>query len=65
MRNNYRTINVETKKNRVNKMTKFDLIYLEFTIQYVTLTSYYIIKDTLMRSNDSNIHVEIKSYRVK
>ena len=47
MTNNNRTINVETKKNnRVNKMTKLHSIYVEFTLQYVTLTGYYIIKDT-------------------
>ena len=48
MRNNNRTMNVETKKkkNRVNKMTKLHSIYLEFTLQYITLTNYYIVKDT-------------------
>ena len=46
-RSNDSTINVETKSDRLNKMTKLHLIYLEFTLRYITLTSYYIIKDTL------------------
>ena len=46
MVSNDRTINVETKNNRVNKMAKLHLIHLEFTLQYITLTSYYIVKDT-------------------
>ena len=47
MRSNDSTINVETKSDRLNKMTKLHLIHLEFTLRYITLTSYYIIKDTL------------------
>ena len=34
------------KNNRVNKMTKLQSIHLEFTLQYITLTRYYIVKDT-------------------
>ena len=40
------TINVETKSDRVNKITKLHLIHLEFTLQHITLTNYYIVKDT-------------------
>ena len=46
MINNDSIINVETKNNRMNKMTKFHPIQLEFTLQYSTLTNYYIAKDT-------------------
>ena len=46
MINNDSTINVETKNNRMNKMTKLHSIHLEFTLQYITLTNYYIVKDT-------------------
>ena len=46
MRSNDSTINVETKSDRLNKMTKLHLIYLEFTLQYIPLTHYYIVKDT-------------------
>ena len=46
MMSNDRTINVETKNNRVNKMTKLHFIRIEQILQYVTLTSYYILKDT-------------------
>ena len=38
------TINVQKKNNRVNKITKLDSIHLEFTLQYITLTDYYIVK---------------------
>ena len=34
------------QKNRVNKITKLHSIHLEFTLKYVTLTRYYIVKDT-------------------
>ena len=40
------TINVETKSDRVNNMTKLHLIHLEFTLQHITLTNYYIIRGT-------------------
>ena len=46
MINNDSTINVETKNNRMNKMTKLHLIHIEFTLQYITLTTYYIVKYT-------------------
>ena len=45
MMSNGSTINVETKNNRMNKMTKLHSIQLELTLQYITLTSYYIVKD--------------------
>ena len=46
MTRNDSTINVETKSDKVNKMTKLHLIHLEFTLQYIILTNYYIVKDT-------------------
>ena len=46
MTSNKSIINVETKNNRINKMTKRHSIYLEFTLLYITLTTYYIVKDT-------------------
>ena len=46
MTSNDIAINVETKKNRINKMTKRLLIHLAFALQYITLTRYYIAKDT-------------------
>ena len=30
-------------------MTKLHLMHLEFTLQYITLTNYYIVKDTFRR----------------
>ena len=44
MTSNDSTRNVETKNNRVNKMIKLHSIQIEFTLQYITLTSYYIVK---------------------
>ena len=41
---NENSINVE-KNNRVNKVTKLQPIELEFTLQYIALTNYYIVKD--------------------
>ena len=38
------SINVETKNNRVSEVTKLHSIQLEFTLQYITLTAYYIVK---------------------
>ena len=32
------------KNNKVNRMTIWYLIHLEFTLQYITLTGYYIVK---------------------
>ena len=46
MTSNDNTINVKTENNRINKMTKLHSIHLEFTLQYITLTNYYIVKDT-------------------
>ena len=40
------TINVETKNNRINKMTKFHSLKFELTLRYITLTDYYIGKNT-------------------
>ena len=43
-----------------NNKLAFDI--LEFTLQYVTLIDYYIVKDTFkMASNDNTIKVEIKA----
>ena len=41
------TKNVQ-KNNRVNKITKLHLIQLIFTLQYITLTFYYIVNDTFI-----------------
>ena len=46
MISNNSTINMETKNDTVNKIRKLHLIQLEFTLQYITLTSYFIVKDT-------------------
>ena len=47
-------------------MTKLHSIYLEFTLQYITLTSLLYCKGHIqMTSNDSNINVEIKGGRMK
>ena len=46
MMSNDSTINVETKNNAVNKITKLHLKCLELILQYITFTSYYIVKDT-------------------
>ena len=40
------TVNVETKNNITNKMTKLHSTHIKFTLHYVTLTCYYIVKDT-------------------
>ena len=59
------TINVETKNNRINKIIKLHLIHLEFILQYITLTSYYIVKGHIqMTSNHININVEQKNNRI-
>ena len=45
--NNHSNINVEiNKNNRVNKMTALNLIHLQIILHYITLTKYYIVKDT-------------------
>ena len=46
MTSNNSNINVEIKGDIMKKMTKLYSIYLEFTLQYITLTRYYIVKDT-------------------
>ena len=43
--NNDNTKNVETINNRMNKMTKLHSLLLKFTLRYITLTDYYIVKD--------------------
>ena len=45
MTSNDNTTNVEAN-NGVNKITKLHSTHLKFTLQYITLTIYYIIKDT-------------------
>ena len=45
MTNNYSTINVETENSRVKNVNPHS-IHLEFILHYITLTSYYIVKDT-------------------
>ena len=46
MTSNASNINVEIKGDIMKKMTKLHSIYLEFTLQYITLTTYYMVKDT-------------------
>ena len=46
MRSNDSNINVEIKGGRMKKMTNLHSIYLEFILKYITLTPYYIVKDT-------------------
>ena len=45
MTSNDSIINEETKNNKVSKITKLHSIQLEFSLQYITLTSYYIAND--------------------
>ena len=40
---------MKTKINNVNKLTRIQKIMLEFITYYITLTSYYIVKDTLTK----------------
>ena len=40
-------VNVQKNNNAVNKIKTLSYINLEFILQYITLTSYYIVKDTL------------------
>ena len=61
------TINVETK-NRINKITKLDLIhfkYLHYNIHYITIYHTYLLLyckgHIQMISNDSIINVETKN----
>ena len=46
LKSNDSIINVVTKNNRVNKIKKLLTIQLEFTLQYITFTNYYIVKNT-------------------
>ena len=46
MTSNDRIINVETKNNRMNKMARLHSLQFKFSLQYITLTAYYIVKDT-------------------
>ena len=56
---------MKTESDRVNKMKKLLSIYLKFTLQYITLTDYYIVKEQIqMMSNDSIINDETKWNRV-
>ena len=43
---NNSTMNVEIENNRANKMTKLHSTHIEFTLHHITLTCYYIVKDT-------------------
>ena len=47
MMSNDSTIIVETKNNKMNKMTKLHSIQLKFILQYIPLTNYYIVEDTI------------------
>ena len=43
----YSIVNVEiNKNNRVNKMIILNSIHLQIILHYITLTNYYIVKDT-------------------
>ena len=56
------TIKIKIKAIECTKTTNWHLIYIEFTLQYVTLIDYYIVKDTFkIASNDNTIKVEIKA----
>ena len=46
MTSNYSKVNAQTKNNRANKMTTLNSIHLEIILHYITLTNYYIVKDT-------------------
>ena len=62
MMSNDSTINVETKNNKMKKMTKLHLIHLEFILQYIGLTNYYIVKYIFRWINNYNtINVETKT----
>ena len=47
MPSNDNTIKIEKKATECTKMTKLYFIHIEFTLQYITLIDYYIVKDTL------------------
>ena len=46
MTSNDNTIDVEPKNKKINKITKLHSIHIEFALQYITLTDYYIVKNT-------------------
>ena len=44
---NHSNVNVKiNKNNRVNKMIILNSIHLQIILHYITLTNYYIVKDT-------------------
>ena len=45
IKSNHSNVNVK-ENNRVNKMTTLNSIHLEITLHYITLTGYYIVKET-------------------
>ena len=45
-------------------MTTLNSIHLEIILHYITLTTYYIVKDIRMTNNHSNVNVETKNNRV-
>ena len=47
MASNDNTIKIKIKAIECTKTTNWHLIYIKFTLQYITLIDYYIIKDTL------------------
>ena len=65
MTSNNRTLKVEIK-NRMNNMTQLYSIDLEFTLQYITFTNYYIYckEHIQMITNDSTINLVSRNNRV-
>ena len=62
MTSNDNTIKIKVKAIECTKTTNWHLIYIEFTLQYITLIDYYIVKDTFkMASNDNTKNLEIKA----
>ena len=49
IKSNHSTINAETKNNTVNKMTNLPSIHIDFMLYYITLTRYYIAKNTFRK----------------
>ena len=41
-------------------MTTLNSIHLQIILHYITLTNYYIIKDTQVTSNHCNVNAEIE-----
>ena len=46
MTSNYSTIDMKREMNRVKKMSTSHFMHLGFILYYITLTGYYVVKDT-------------------